>query len=309
MVASTTRPSRRARTPDSVDTGLPALLHDAREHFPVIFADFLARQSHLDRRLTDAIAYAMQNGGKRVRPALAWGACVAAGGRWGDADSAAIAVECIHGYSLVHDDLPCMDDDDLRRGQPTCHRQFDEATALLAGDALQAMAFRSLAASARSAEVRAAQTARLAEAAFDMVVGQRLDLDAEGRRLALEPLETVHRNKTGALIRAAVALGALAGGAGQAVLDALDHYADRLGLAFQVHDDVLDVIGDTAVLGKRSGADIALEKSTYPALLGLDAAQALARNLTDQALAALAPLGSEADPLRELARFLMARDH
>ncbi len=295
--------------PDAVSAPQPTLLHDAREHFPLIFADFLAQQNHLDRRLIEAIAYAMQNGGKRVRPALAWGACMAAGGSWSDADSAAIAVECIHGYSLVHDDLPCMDDDDLRRGQPTCHRQFDEATALLAGDALQALAFRSIATSPRSAAVRAAQTGRLAEAAFDMVVGQQLDLAAEGCRLALEPLEAVHRHKTGALIRAAAVLGALAGGADQATLDAIDRYADRLGLAFQVHDDVLDVIGDTAVLGKRSGADAALQKSTYPALLGLDAARDLARELTGQALAALAPLGSEADPLRELARFLMARDH
>ncbi|MEL0028247.1 MAG: farnesyl diphosphate synthase [Perlucidibaca sp.] len=274
-----------------------------------MFSEFLARQNPLDQRLTAAIAYAMQNGGKRVRPALVWGGCLAAGGSWGDADSAAIAIECIHGYSLVHDDLPCMDDDDLRRGQPTCHRQFDEATALLAGDALQVLAFRSIAGSARSAPVRAAQGARLAEAAFDMVVGQRLDLAAEGCRLDLEPLETVHRHKTGALIRAAVTLGALAGGADQAMLDALDRYADRLGLAFQVHDDVLDVIGDTAVLGKQAGADIALDKSTYPALLGLEAAQKLARELNEQALAALAHLGSEADPLRELARFLMSRDH
>lgn len=295
--------------PDTVPSTLPALLHDAQAHFPPIFAEFLAHQNHLDERLIAAIAYAMQNGGKRVRPALAWGACMAAGGSWGDADSAAIAVECIHGYSLVHDDLPCMDDDDLRRGQPTCHRQFDEATALLAGDALQALAFRSLAASPRSAAVRAAQTARLAEAAFDMVVGQQLDLAAEGRRLALEPLENVHRHKTGALIRSAVALGALAAGADPHTLDALDRYADRLGLAFQVHDDVLDVIGDTAVLGKQAGADQALEKSTYPALLGLDAARALAQTLTDGALDALSSLGSEADPLRDLARFLMARDH
>lgn len=290
-------------------TSLPALLRDSQTRFPPRFADCLATRNRLDARLIEAIAYAMQNGGKRVRPALAWGACLAVGGDWADADSSALAVECIHGYSLVHDDLPCMDDDDLRRGQPTCHRQFDEATALLAGDALQALAFRSLAASDLPATVKAAQSARLAEAAFDMVVGQRLDLAAEGRRLALAPLEDVHRNKTGALIRAAVALGALAGGADPAQLAALDRYADRLGLAFQVHDDVLDVIGDTAVLGKQAGADVALEKSTYPALLGLDAAQALARQLTDEALAALAPLGAAANPLRELALFLLARDH
>lgn len=288
---------------------LPGLLQTAQQRFPDAFTRLLAQCPHHDGRLIEAITYAMQNGGKRVRPALAWGACVAVGGEPAEADAAALAVECIHGYSLVHDDLPCMDDDDLRRGQPTCHRRFDEATALLAGDALQALAFRSLAGSGLPPAVIAAQTARLAEAAFDMVVGQRLDLDAEGRHLALAPLETVHRHKTGALIRAAVALGALAGGASQDRLAALDTYADRLGLAFQVHDDVLDVVGDTAVLGKQAGADIAHDKSTYPALLGLEAARAMAARLTDEALAALAPLGDDAEPLRELARFLLARDH
>lgn len=288
---------------------LPRLLQETRDRFPALLAGFLAGQNSLDARLAEAIAYAMQNGGKRARPALAWGACLAVGGTWSAADSAALAVECIHGYSLVHDDLPCMDDDDLRRGQPTCHRRFDEATALLAGDALQALAFRSLAGSALADGIKARQVARLAEAAFDMVVGQRLDLAAEGRALALAPLEAVHRHKTGALIRAAVALGALAGGADAAQAEALDRYADRLGLAFQVHDDVLDVIGDTAVLGKQAGADQALAKSTYPALLGLAAARDLAARLTGEALAALDPLGPAAAPLRELAGFLLARDH
>lgn len=290
-------------------SALPGLLETAQQRFPDAFTRLLAQCPRHDARLIEAIAYAMQNGGKRVRPALVWGACAAVGGEPAEADAAALAVECIHGYSLVHDDLPCMDDDDLRRGQPTCHRRFDEATALLAGDALQALAFRSLAGSGLPPAVIAAQTARLADAAFDMVVGQRLDLDAEGRHLALAPLETVHRHKTGALIRAAVALGALAGGATQDRLAALDTYADRLGLAFQVHDDVLDVVGDTVVLGKQAGADIALDKSTYPALLGLEAARAMAARLTDEALAALAPLGDGAEPLRELARFLLARDH
>lgn len=288
----------------------PALLRASQARFSEQFSSFLAQQNSLDARLIDAIAYAMQNGGKRVRPALAWGASLAVGGDWAAADSAALAVECIHGYSLVHDDLPCMDDDDLRRGQPTCHRQFDEATALLAGDALQALAFRALSGSTTLAPAtQAAQTAALASAAFDMVVGQQLDLAAEGQRLDLAPLETVHRHKTGALIRSAVAMGALAAQATPEQLAALDRYADRLGLAFQVHDDVLDVIGDTLVLGKQAGADQLHEKSTYPALLGLDAAQALALQLTEEALAALAPLGVQANPLRELARFLLARDH
>jgi len=290
-------------------TVLPALLRASQARFTDQFGLFLAQQNALDDRLIAAIHYAMQNGGKRVRPALAWGACLAVGGDWPQADSAALAFECIHGYSLVHDDLPCMDDDDLRRGQPTCHRQFDEATALLAGDALQALAFRALANTELSAHTKAAQTALLATAAFDMVVGQQLDLAAEGQRLALQPLETVHRLKTGALIRSAVALGAHAGQANTEQLAALDRYADRLGLAFQVHDDILDVIGDTAVLGKTAGVDRRHEKSTYPALLGLDAAQALASQLTQEALDALLPLGVSANPLRELARFLLARDH
>jgi len=288
---------------------LPALLRASQARFNNTFTTFLAQQSQLDARLIDAIGYAMQNGGKRVRPALAWGASLAVGGDWAAADSAALAVECIHGYSLVHDDLPCMDDDDLRRGQPTCHRQFDEATALLAGDALQALAFCALSRSTLATVTQAAQTAALASAAFEMVVGQQLDLAAEGRHLDLAPLETVHRHKTGALIRSAVAMGALAAQATPEQLAALDRYADRLGLAFQVHDDVLDVIGDTAVLGKQAGADQLHEKSTYPALLGLDAAQALAQQLTEEALAALAPLGVNANPLRELARFLLDRDH
>lgn len=302
---------------------LPVLLIQAQTRFTPLLQSFLARHQGHDERLNAAIDYAMANGGKRVRPALVWGACLAVGGSWQAAESAALSVECIHGYSLVHDDLPCMDDDDLRRGQPTCHRQFDEATALLAGDALQALAFCALsdeladapradtasASSGAHALIVAEQTRALAQAARDMVYGQRLDLAAEGQRITVDALSQIHRFKTGALIRAAVRLGALAGNATEAQLAALDHYADALGLAFQVHDDVLDVIGDTATLGKQSGADAAHAKATYPALLGLEPAQALARQLTDDALTALAPLGEPAEPLRTLANYLLARDH
>ncbi len=284
---------------------LPELLVQAQIRFPSLLQDFLARHHGHDERLNAAIAYAMANGGKRVRPALTWGACLSVGGNWQAAESAALAVECIHGYSLVHDDLPCMDDDDLRRGQPTCHRQFDEATALLAGDALQALAFCAL----TDAPTTADQVHVLSRAARDMVYGQRLDLAAEGQHITVDALSQIHRYKTGALIRAAVRLGALAGNASEAQLAALDHYANALGLAFQVHDDVLDVIGDTATLGKQSGADAAHAKATYPALLGLESAQALARQLTDNALAALTPLGASAEPLRTLAHYLLARDH
>ena len=302
---------------------LPELLVQAQTRFIPLLQGFLARHQGHDERLNAAIDYAMANGGKRVRPALAWGACLSVGGSWQAAESAALSVECIHGYSLVHDDLPCMDDDNLRRGQPTCHRQFDEATALLAGDALQALAFCALSdglvdapkadaarvSSSAHALIAAEQTRALAQAARDMVYGQRLDLAAEGQSITVDALSQIHRYKTGALIRAAVRLGALAGNASEAQLAALDHYADALGLAFQVHDDVLDVIGDTATLGKQSGADAAHAKATYPALLGLEAAQTLTRQLTDDALAALAPLGERAEPLRTLANYLLARDH
>lgn len=202
-----------------------------------------------------------------------------------------------------------MDDDDLRRGVPTCHRAFDEATALLAGDTLQSLAFVALMRSPLPAPALAEQVAVLAGAGADMAVGQALDIEAEGRRLGVDALERVHRHKTGALIRASVTLGAIAGGASAAQREALDRFADRLGLAFQVHDDVLDVIGDTATIGKTVGADQAREKSTYPALLGLEAAQALALRLHDEAVAALAPLGEAALPLHGLASFLVDRDH
>ncbi len=286
-----------------------ALLQAAQLRMPAALESFLRPQNPSAARLAQAMLYAVTNGGKRVRPALAYGAAQALGASAGIAEPAAIAVELIHCYSLVHDDLPCMDDDDLRRGKPTTHKAFDEATALLAGDTLQALAFLSLHQSALSAERVRAQIAVLSRAAVDMAVGQALDIEAEGKTLTLEALEHVHRHKTGALIRASVAMGAIAAGADAAQLAALDVYADKLGLAFQVHDDVLDVIGDTAKIGKRAGSDIAREKSTYPALLGLEAAQALAVKLHDEAIAALAPLGAAADPLRELADFLVDRDH
>ncbi len=286
-----------------------ALLQAAQTRMPVALQDFLSEQNPSASRLSEAMLYAVTNGGKRVRPALAYGAAQALGKKADIAEPAALAVELIHCYSLVHDDLPCMDDDDLRRGKATTHKAFDEATALLAGDTLQALAFLSLHQSPLLPEQIRAQIAVLSRAAVDMAVGQALDIEAEGKTLTLEALEHVHRHKTGALIRASVTMGAIAAGATPVQLAALDVYADKLGLAFQVHDDVLDVIGDTAKIGKRAGSDIAREKSTYPALLGLEAAQALAVKLHDEAVAALEPLGAAADPLRELADFLVDRDH
>lgn len=264
-------------------------------------------------RLYDAMRYSVMNGGKRVRPLLAYAACEALGGIAEDANGAACAVELIHAYSLVHDDLPAMDDDDLRRGQPTTHKAFDEACAILAGDGLQSLAFTALldpTLTSRDAETRLLMVRALAQAAgpAGMVGGQAIDLGSVGLKLDQTALEYMHRHKTGALIEASVRLGALASGrADQGQLDALQTYARAVGLAFQVQDDILDVESDTATLGKRQGADIARDKPTYPALLGLDAAKAYALELRDQALEALSAFGDTAEPLRELARYIVNR--
>lgn len=266
-------------------------------------------------RLYRAMAYSVVNGGKRVRPLLVYAACQTLGGAPQRADGAACAVELIHAYSLVHDDLPAMDDDDLRRGQPTTHIAFDEACAILAGDGLQALAFEVLADAARNpqdAETRLAMISALARAAgpAGMVGGQAIDLGSVGQRLDQGALETMHRHKTGALIEASVCLGALASGRSDATsLDALQRYARAIGLAFQVQDDILDVESDTATLGKTQGKDQAHDKPTYPALLGLDAAKVYAIELRDQALAALQPFDARADALRELARYIVERRH
>ncbi|WP_339481539.1 MULTISPECIES: (2E,6E)-farnesyl diphosphate synthase [unclassified Pseudomonas] len=264
-------------------------------------------------RLYEAMRYSVMNGGKRVRPLLAYAACEALGGRAEQANGAACAVELIHAYSLVHDDLPAMDDDDLRRGQPTTHKQFDEACAILAGDGLQSLAFSALLDPALSdcpAQVRLDMVSALALAAgpAGMVGGQAIDLGSVGLKLDQSALEYMHRHKTGALIEASVRLGALASGrATPAQLQALQTYARAIGLAFQVQDDILDVESDTQTLGKRQGADIARDKPTYPALLGLDAAKAYALELRDQALAALRPFDAAAEPLRDLARYIVER--
>lgn len=272
--------------------------------------DFLSRQSDLASPLKAAMRYSVLNGGKRIRPALAYAACEACGGTAELADAVAGAVELIHCYSLVHDDLPCMDDDDLRRGQPTCHRQFGEDIALLAGDSLQTLAFRLLLQSSVNAGVQVEMVRILAESSFGMAIGQALDLAAEGKITELNELENIHEHKTGALIRASLRLGALAAGqAREAQLQALDEFGEALGLAFQVQDDVLDVIGDTAVMGKQAGSDARLMKATYPSLLGLDAAQQLARVLHDEAIDCLAPLGSAAERLREITDYLVSRSH
>lgn len=264
--------------------------------------------------LHQAMRYAVLGGGKRIRPVLVYSAGAAVGAMLEALDGPACAVEFIHAYSLIHDDLPAMDNDELRHGRPTCHRAFGEALAILAGDALQALAFQVLSqdpAMISDSVIRMRMLGLLAQAAGSrgLVGGQAIDLAAVGRDdLTLAELENMHIHKTGALIRASVLLGAFSRPEVEStVLERLDRYAKCIGLAFQIRDDILDVVGDTATLGKTQGADRALNKPTYPALLGLDGAREHARALHQEALASLEPLGSEADPLRWLATYIVER--
>lgn len=266
---------------------------------------YLERWKAAPPRLMEAVRYSLLDGGKRLRPALVLGAAELIGGESAEALPAACAVEMIHTYSLIHDDLPCMDDDDVRRGKPSLHKAFDEATAVLAGDALQAMAFELLADAGDPGLV-----AELARAAgpLGMVGGQQLDLEAEGQALELDPLRDLHHMKTGALIRVSVRLGGRIAGADSGQLDALTKYGECLGLAFQIADDVLDVSGDAATLGKNPGSDAARNKSTYPSLLGLDEARRLSEQTAREAEDALGIFGPEADEFRALARYVVERD-
>jgi len=262
-------------------------------------------------RLLEAMRYSTLAGGKRVRPVLVYTTGEALGAPLELLDAAAAAVELIHVYSLVHDDLPAMDDDDLRRGRPTCHRAFDEATAILTGDALQARAFEVLAqAQQSSAEARIEMLRVLADAigTRGMAGGQAIDLEAVQQTLAEAQLERMHRRKTGALIQASVVLGAIAAGnADAAQRAALEEFGAEIGLAFQIQDDILDVEGQTDLLGKRAGADADRVKPTYPSILGLETARARAHACRDRAIAALAPWKERCAHLVEFAEFLVAR--
>jgi len=258
--------------------------------------------------------YAVLGGGKRLRPVLVYATGSALGAALERLDAPAVAVEIIHAYSLVHDDLPAMDDDSLRRGRPTCHIAFGEAMAILAGDALQALAFEVLAADPAAhgtpgIHVEMLRVLGAACGAHGMAGGQALDLAAIGQRLAPAELERMHVYKTGALIRASVRLGALAAGCeDRATLDALERYAHCVGLAFQIRDDIIDVEGDSATLGKTAGKDAAQAKPTYPAILGMHESRAQLAQLTQAAIAALAPLGARFGELAELARYVAERD-
>jgi len=269
----------------------------------------------VSERLEDAMRYSVLGGGKRLRPVLLYAVGRALGCDEEAADRAALdaaaaALELVHAYSLVHDDLPAMDDDDLRRGRPTVHRAFDEATAILAGDALLTLSFEVMATTGHVRTPALVRTLAEASGRRGMVAGQALDLEAVGQFREVEALSRMHAYKTGALIRAAVRLGGLVAVDEQdSRLAALERYASAIGLAFQIQDDILDVTGDTATLGKTAGADAARDKPTYPSLLGLDGAQERAGQLLQEALDALAPLGEAAEPLAVLARYMIERDH
>ncbi|MGZ8215855.1 (2E,6E)-farnesyl diphosphate synthase [Methylomagnum sp.] len=273
----------------------------------------LPAENRMPERLHRAMRYSALGGGKRLRPLLTYATGHALGLSPDLLDGPACAVEFIHVYSLIHDDLPAMDDDDLRRGKPTCHKAFDEATAILAGDGLQALAFHVLAHDASiavPAENRIAMIETLATASgsFGMVGGQAIDLDSVGKALDLPSLENMHIRKTGALIRASVRLATLAKVPLEAAeADKLDHYAKCIGLAFQIKDDILDEESDTQTLGKTQGKDRDHNKPNYPALLGLSGAKQKAQELHEDALASLAGFGTEADYLRALSRFIIER--
>lgn len=274
----------------------------------------LTHQPDIEPRLASALRYCVLGGGKRVRPVLAYAAFEAAGcGAAAQAvDTVACAVELIHCYSLVHDDLPAMDDDDLRRGQPSCHRAYDQATAILAGDALQAMAFETLTAPTEVSGTQRCELIRLLARAAGprgMVGGQMLDLLTAEQSLTRTDLEARHRAKTGALICAALEMGAVCAAAPDSQRQALVDYGNNIGLAFQVVDDILDVEAETSLLGKPQGADIRLNKPTYPVLLGMDKAKQYAIELEQQACAAVAVFADQGWALQALASYIVNRSH
>lgn len=268
----------------------------------------LPASNTLPQRLHEAMRYAVLGGGKRVRALLAYAAAELVSAPTQAADQAAAAVELIHAFSLVHDDMPCMDDDDLRRGKPSCHKAYDDATALLVGDALQSLAFECL--STQTSTHSLAQIKLLARATGSqgMCGGQSIDLQSTGQRLAVEALATMHQYKTGALIRAATLLGAYASShLSDESVQVLNDYSEQMGLAFQVVDDILDATTDTQTLGKTAGKDLAQAKSTYVTLLGLEEAQQLVTQLHQQTLSRLSPFGEEANALRGIATFICER--
>jgi farnesyl diphosphate synthase len=288
-----------------------AWVADRQAHFETVLEACLPDSSATPQRLHAAMRYVALGGGKRIRPLLAYAAGELAGGDAAALDRVAAAVEMIHVYSLVHDDMPCMDNDILRRGKPTCHVQYDEATALLVGDALQTLAFQLLAEPASAQPTQQLEMIRLLAAASGsrgMAGGQAIDLASVGKALTLPELELMHIHKTGALIRAAILLGAHCGVALEdAQLARLDHFGKQIGLAFQVVDDVLDCEADTATLGKTAGKDADNDKPTYVSLLGIEGAKEMAQRLHREALETLEALPGPTRRLRELTDFIVLR--
>ncbi len=288
-------------------TDRSAMVDKALEHW-------LPSEARLPQSLHQAMRYSVFAGGKRLRPILMIAACEAVGGAAGQVLHAACALEMIHTYSLVHDDLPAMDDDDLRRGRPTNHKVYGEAIAVLAGDALLTEAFRLLSDAEANTSIPPDRALRVIEimaryaGSQGMVGGQVVDMESEGKDIDFPTLEYIHTHKTGGLILAAVQVGALLGGGDEDQLAALTRFGGAAGLAFQVADDILDVVGDQSELGKDVGSDQARGKATYPALLGLSEARERARELCDIAVAALTPLGAKAVPLQTLARYIVDRN-
>lgn len=277
-----------------------------------VLSDVLPQPSIAPQRLHQAMRYAVLGGGKRIRPLLAFAAGEVAGADPQRVDTAAAAVELIHAYSLVHDDLPCMDDDSLRRGKPTCHLEYDEATALLVGDSLQTLALQLLAdrplADAPAVQLEMVKILAVAAGSRGMAGGQAIDGESVGKTLSLPELEFMHIHKTGALIRASVQLGALCGkGLENGEMERLLHYAKCIGLAFQVVDDVLDAESTTATLGKTAGKDAEANKPTYVSILGANAARAFAADLHRDALQSLEGFGARAERLRQIADFIVKR--
>ncbi|MFI3215776.1 MAG: (2E,6E)-farnesyl diphosphate synthase [Methylococcales bacterium] len=294
---------------------LKAYLATCQTRVEAALTQRLPAENILPNKLHQAMRYSVLNGGKRMRPMLTYATGSVLGISPDALDAVACAVECIHVYSLIHDDLPAMDDDDLRRGKPTCHVAFDEATAILAGDGLQTLAFELLAHDASiqvSAQNRLQMITSLARASgsLGMVGGQAIDLESVGRMLTLPELENMHIHKTGALIRASVILATLAKeGVDEEAVKRLDNYAKCIGLSFQVKDDILDEESDTATLGKTQGKDKDNNKPTYPALLGLSGAKEKAQELHEKAIENLAYFGVQADLLRNLSLYIIQRDH
>ena len=259
-----------------------------------------------------AMRHSIFAGGKRLRPILCLAAAEACGGSIDTAMPAACAVECLHTYTLIHDDLPCMDDDDFRRGVPTCHKVYGEGVAVLAGDALQALAFQLLAEVPGNAQFNVGDYVRelaLTSGSLHLIGGQVMDLEGEGKKLPLADLRYVHESKTAALLTTSIKLGGMSAGATTEQIAALHAFGWNTGLAFQIIDDILDVTQTTEKLGKSAGKDLASEKSTYPALLGLDASRAEAQRLTTEAMNALSIFGDQAERLRQMAGYLLARDY